>query len=68
MNVIILINALSENALPDELDVLEQVEVVEKSLNELGHTHQRVFMDLNLQKTKEQLLLLKPDVVFNLFE
>ncbi|MBN2662178.1 MAG: ATP-grasp domain-containing protein, partial [Bacteroidales bacterium] len=28
----------------------------------------RVFMDLNLQKTKEQLLLLKPDVVFNLFE
>ncbi len=68
MKAIILINKLSENPLPDELDVLEQVKVVEQSLIELGHKVERVFMDIDLKQAEKDILSAKPDFVFNLYE
>lgn len=67
-NAIILINELGENPNPDESDVLQQVEVVEIALKELGYCYERVFMGLDLQKTVNQLNILKPDLAINLFE
>ncbi|MBN2891265.1 MAG: ATP-grasp domain-containing protein [Bacteroidales bacterium] len=68
MKAVILINKISENALPDELDVLDQVEVVEMALSELGHKTERVFMDMNLENAEKQIISANPDFVFNLFE
>lgn len=68
MKITFLINKVSENALPDELDVLEQVEIVEKTLIELGHTTTRVFMDMDIKDAEKQIIASKPDFVFNLFE
>lgn len=68
MKIVILINKLSENPLPDELDVLHQAEVVEKSLIELGHTVQIISMDMNLAQAELNIKNAKPDYVFNLFE
>jgi len=68
MKAVILINKLSENPLPDELDVLHQAEVVEKSLVELGYTTEIISMDMNLKEAEQKIQTAKPDYVFNLFE
>jgi len=68
MNIAILINKVSENALPDELDVFEQVEVVEKALKELGHKTERIFIDMDLKEAENKILDAKADFIFNLFE
>lgn len=68
MKIVVLINRLSENPLPDELDVLDQAEVVQKSLKELGHESEIVQMDMNLDLAEKTILAAKPDFVFNLFE
>jgi len=65
---IILINKLSENPLPDELDVLHQVDVVEQELANLNFTSERVFMDLNLEEAMQKIQNAKPDIAVNLFE
>lgn len=65
---VILINKISDNPLPDEQDVLEQAESVEKTLLERGYSSVRVYFDLNLEFTWELLTKVKPDVVFNLVE
>jgi len=67
-SVTILYNRISETPLPDELDVLSQVEVVEQALGELDVKCNREWMDLDLLRTKERLTELKPDLVFNLVE
>lgn len=65
---LILINKLSENPTKDELDVLEQARVVEEALIELGYKTSRDFLELNMQKAKDTIVNLQPDIVFNLVE
>lgn len=68
LRVVILHNQLSKEALADEADVMEQVMLVESCLKQLGHTSFVLPLSLNLEKGKEALLELKPDLVFNLVE
>jgi D-alanine-D-alanine ligase len=65
---VILINKISANPLPDEQDVLEQADSVEKAMLMCGYTSQRIYFDLNLGDTWNLLLKHQPDVVFNLVE
>jgi D-alanine-D-alanine ligase len=65
---LILINKISANPVPDEQDVLEQADSVEKAMRICGYSSQRIYFDLNLETTWNLLLKLKPDVVFNLVE
>ncbi len=66
--VLLLYNRLSENALPDELDVLDQVEVVENALSDLGYSTRREWFDLDLERARKMLISYNPDYVFNLVE
>ena len=68
MNVLILFNRVSDNPLPDEADVLDQVRAVSHSLSELGHDVSELPFDLNLESAKQALLARNPDAVFNLVE
>jgi len=65
---LIIHNKLSENALQDELDVLDQANVVEKEFIKFGYEVYREDFDLNMQRVKDTLLRLKPDFIFNLVE
>lgn len=67
-NVALLINKLSANNNPDELDVMIQAEEVEKSLNKLGFISHRIFVDLDLNSLQRTLKRINPDLVFNLVE
>jgi D-alanine-D-alanine ligase len=66
--VLILINKISETPTEDEMDVLSQASEVEVALTELGYDSSRVFMDLNLEQTRQSILHFSPDLVFNLVE
>lgn len=66
--VVILINALTADAKEDELDVLDQASFAEEALEKLGYETERLFMDLNLAETGDQLRKIKPAFVFNLVE
>jgi D-alanine-D-alanine ligase len=65
---VILFNRISDHPGDDELDVLEQVEIVEKALKELGMKVKQVQLDLNLKQAVATLKKLDPLVVFNLAE
>ncbi|NMB72790.1 MAG: hypothetical protein GYA22_11655 [Bacteroidales bacterium] len=66
--IVIAYNEVSPDALPDELDILDQVRLVEDTLHALGYatSHATINFDLNLflQKIQSE----KPDLVFNLVE
>ena len=64
----ILFNQPRENALPDELDVLDQVDYIEKNLNELGIETYRKGITVNFMVEVAELAANKPDFVFNLVE
>jgi D-alanine-D-alanine ligase len=64
----ILYNEPRENALPDELDVLEQVEYIEKTLWKLGVQTYRKGVTVNFMKEVTELTEDRPDFVFNLVE
>jgi D-alanine-D-alanine ligase len=64
----ILFNQPRENALPDELDVLDQVEYIEKNLNELGIETYRKGITVNFMNEVAELAANRPDFVFNLVE
>lgn len=66
--VIILLNRLSDNPTDDEKDVLDQAEQVEDALKNLGYSARKMFMGLNLEEISDELLRIKPDLVFNLVE
>jgi len=66
--VLILYNSLSENPQPDELDVLDQVEAVEKALIRLAYRTDRLGIGLNLDDAKRKILDYCPDLAFNLVE
>ena len=67
-NILILINRLSDTPAPDELDVLDQVMAVEKSLDELGYPHEREFIDLDLSTLTRRLETEPDTLAFNLVE
>lgn len=64
----IIYNQPRENALADELDVLEQLEYIEHNLNELGVKTYRKGITLDFINEVEKLVAEKPDFVFNLVE
>jgi D-alanine-D-alanine ligase len=64
----ILFNQPGEGALADELDVLDQVEFIEKHLNELEIDVYRKGITSSFMKEIEELSGEKPDFVFNLVE
>ena len=68
LKAVILINKLSENPSDDEKDVLDQANEVEIGLGSLGYSTKRLFMGLDLEETKDSLLKINPDLVFNLVE
>ncbi|PKP19188.1 MAG: hypothetical protein CVU05_11910 [Bacteroidetes bacterium HGW-Bacteroidetes-21] len=61
-------NKVSENAGPDELDIYDQVELIEKCLAELGYTSERVEIDLNIEQFIKKITEINPAFVFNLVE
>jgi D-alanine-D-alanine ligase len=64
----IIFNQPRENALSDELDVLVQVEYIEKTLNELGIETYRKSITADFMNEVAILAAEKPDFVFNLVE
>ena len=66
--IIILINRLSDKPTVDEIDVIDQVEAVEKGLDELNLVHERVFIDSNLQSLIDKLHSEPDAIAFNLVE
>lgn len=66
--IAILHNAVKSTSLPDEQDVLTQVETVSHALGELGYTTVALPCDLNLEDLKEKLISIEPLGVFNLVE
>jgi len=64
----IIYNQPGENALPDELDVLDQVELIEENLNELGIETYRRGITTNFMNEIAALAADKPEFVFNLVE
>ncbi|MCJ7449622.1 MAG: ATP-grasp domain-containing protein [Bacteroidales bacterium] len=67
-NCCILYNQPREGALPDELDVLDQAEYIEKNLNKLGIKTYRKGITVNFMNEVASLVSEKPDFVFNLVE
>jgi D-alanine-D-alanine ligase len=68
MKCCILFNEPGENALPDEMDVLDQVKFVETNLMKLGIESYRKGITSNFMSEVELLAEEKPDFVFNLVE
>jgi hypothetical protein len=64
----ILFNQPRENATPDELDVLDQVEYIESNFRELGIETYRKGITLNFINEVASISENKPDFVFNLVE
>ena len=64
----ILFNQPRIDALPDELDVLDQVEYIEKNLNDLGIITFRKGITLDFMYEIAALASDPPDFVFNLVE
>lgn len=65
---IILYNQLTENAGPDEADVIDQVNLVREKLNELKIDVEELQFSNRLDLVEIALLKSKPDFVFNLVE
>ena len=67
-NILILHNPVNDSSNEDELDVLEQAELIEKALTELGYTSQRAVFDLKNNHLDEINKLHPIEMVFNLVE
>jgi len=61
-------NAIKDSSLPDEQDVLVQVEAVSEALMALGYKPEPMTCDLDLENLKSRLIALDPLAVFNLVE
>jgi D-alanine-D-alanine ligase len=68
MRVTILHNAVPADAPPEDQDTLVEVEAVSSALARLGHEPATLACSLDLAAMREDLLRLKPDVVFNMVE
>jgi len=67
-HAIILHNPVSDDANEDELDVLNQAELIEKALAQLGFSSERMEFNLNLQDLMHKIREKCPDIIFNLVE
>ncbi len=67
-DLLLLINAISDQPSRDELDVLVQADAVEQAVKELGHVPRRASFGLNLEPVAEIIENNPPDLVFNLVE
>ncbi|MEZ5000180.1 MAG: hypothetical protein R2744_01595 [Bacteroidales bacterium] len=67
-HVLVLINQLTDSASADERDVLDQAEVVERTLSLMGYRVSRASMGADLEKTRRDILSSGADIVFNLVE
>jgi D-alanine-D-alanine ligase len=67
-HAIILHNPVGYDSKEDELDVLNQAELIEKALSQIGYTSERMEFSLNLQDLRNKFRQQKPDIVFNLVE
>ena len=68
MKILIIHNKLSENALTDEMDVMEQVRLVEESLISLDHEVRVLPVSLDLSKAIADIRAISPELIFNLVE
>ena len=68
MRIAIVHNALTDKSLPDEQDVIRQVEVVDEALRELNHETIILPCGLNLASFKQCIGQYQPDLAFNLVE
>ena len=68
LHVVVLHQAVSADAPPDELDVLDEVRSVRKALKSLGHRVTVLPMTANLHAMSRALRKARPDCVFNLVE
>lgn len=68
MHILIVSDKLSKNPTKDELDTALEVTQVSKALKVLGHDVSRLSFSLNLERVKDRLLSLRPDLIFNLVE
>jgi len=68
MRVVLLHEAVPEGAPPDAADLLVQVQAVEEALRRRGNHVQRLLFSADLGRTRDRLLALQPDCVFNLVE
>jgi D-alanine-D-alanine ligase len=66
--VVILYNQLSPNPTPDEQDVISQVELVNKTLIELGYEPSQLSLAYDIKNVLDKLKEIKPLFVVNLFE
>ena len=67
-NILILHNPVNDTSKEDELDVLEQAELIENALTELGHNSQRAAFNLNSNNLSLTIQDQSIDMVFNLVE
>jgi len=67
-NCCILYNEPGKGALADELDVLDQVDYIERNLREIGITTYRKGITSDFMNEVASLAVNKPDFVFNLVE
>jgi D-alanine-D-alanine ligase len=66
--VVILYNQLSPNPTPDEQDVISQVELVNKTLIELGYEPSQLSLAYDIKNVLDKLKETKPLFAVNLFE
>ncbi len=67
-NVVVLFNKLSDNALADEADVLQQLEVVTEALTLLGYKPVKVPFSFDIQYSINMIKSINPAFIFNLVE
>ena len=68
MKILILHSKLDENLRQDQIDTLNEVEYVKKSLIKLWHIVSCLGFDVNLEKNILNINKIQPDFVFNLVE
>ena len=68
MRVAIIFDEILPQDVLDDKDVMQQVDVVVKSLKRLGHKYVLIPCTLDLQKMKDEIEIEEPDVIFNLMD
>lgn len=68
MHILIVSDNLSKEPTKDELDTELEVKQVSKALKGLGHDVSSLSFSLNLERVKNRLFSLHPDLIFNLVE
>jgi D-alanine-D-alanine ligase len=68
VRIVLLHEALAEDARADERDALVQLELIRAELGAAGYATEALPMDLDLAQARRRLLALRPELVFNLVE